>query len=656
MRACRIEQPRRPSCDLRQRASIGTSHRDTACHRLQHGETEPFIERGEDETCGSPVETFELLGRHPPYESDVGGKVEIDNLSAELNFVRRRVAGKHEHRSALVRDQRECFQQLGQVLMRAFCRECKDDGAVVEGVARPYLVGAMRCRGSGCPHSFRHNVDLPAGYAKKPHEVVTRAVRRGNDPVRAAGREWDEHAHRQGAEPEVRLGIDAIDHVMDRHHPSEGAPRGRGAGEAVQEVNTASGCKLRKKLLLTAHPLGATAGKDRNGHGRYEVVPRAFADLRSLAVDECRQPNVRTLLEECRDQLARIRLHPAGLAGDEIHEVQADVHEIHTEMAPSRYGIRLILPAAVADSARNEPLSSDDRPIVTVVTPSYNQGRYVRETIQSVLAQDYPRIEYVVIDGGSSDETLDILQEYGSRFEWVSKPDRGQASAVNEGWRQASGEILGWLNSDDLYLPGAVTTAVTYLMAHPEADAVYGEAYESDEAGTIVGRHPTQPFSLERMAETNTICQPAVFLRRRILERVGELDESLHFSMDYDFWIRLGKVGRFGYVPEYLAMNRLHGQTKTLGRWREAYSEVLPMIHRHFGYVPVSWIYGYAKESATAGERRRGLRLPLLRFTVAAVRAFRRYNRGRQSLRALRWRGAFADARAALRRRRTLRR
>ena len=131
-------------------------------------------------------------------------------------------------------------------------------------------------------------------------------------------------------------------------------------------------------------------------------------------------------------------------------------------------------------------------PLVTVVTPSFNQGRFIRETIESVLSQDYPNLEYMVIDGGSTDDTLSILKSYQDRFAWVSEPDRGQAHAINKGWRCAKGEILAWLNSDDIYQPGAIRTAVEYFIHNQQVGMVYGEAYHVDESGQPIDRYPTE--------------------------------------------------------------------------------------------------------------------------------------------------------------------
>ena len=235
-----------------------------------------------------------------------------------------------------------------------------------------------------------------------------------------------------------------------------------------------------------------------------------------------------------------------------------------------------------------------DAPLVTVVTPSFNQGRFIRDTIESVLTQRYPRIEYLVVDGGSTDDTLAILGSYGDRLVWVSEPDRGQTDAINKGWRRARGTIIAYLNSDDTYLPGAVENAVAGLRAHPEAGAVYGEGYHVDEVGRVIDRYPTEPFDMARLAETCFICQPTVFLRRDIVERLGYLDGSLRYCMDYDLWIRLARVSRFVHLPEYLATTRVHADTKTLARRAPVHEEILRTVHRHFGRVTSQWVYGYA--------------------------------------------------------------
>ena len=233
-------------------------------------------------------------------------------------------------------------------------------------------------------------------------------------------------------------------------------------------------------------------------------------------------------------------------------------------------------------------------PSVTIVTPSYNQGRFIRETIESVLSQDYPRLEHVVVDGGSTDETISILKSYGQQLTWVSEPDRGQAHAINKGWKLARGEILAWLNSDDMYLPGAVSKAVNYLVNHPQVGMVYGEGYHIAESGTVIGRFPTESFIAERLKETCFIFQPAAFMRRSVIEAVGFLNESLSYCMDYDLWIRVSQKYDVGYFPEYLAQVRLHEGCKTVRQRAASYKETVEMLRSHFGYAPPSWVCGYA--------------------------------------------------------------
>jgi len=273
---------------------------------------------------------------------------------------------------------------------------------------------------------------------------------------------------------------------------------------------------------------------------------------------------------------------------------------------------------------------TDDRPLVSVVTPSFNQGRFIRDTIESVLGQGYPRIEYLVMDGGSTDDTVKILQEYDDRLAWVSERDRGQADAINRGWRRARGAVVAYLNSDDTYLPDAVERAVAALQEQPDAAAVYGEGFHVDEAGATIERYPTEPFSAARLEETCFICQPTVFLRREIVERVGYLDESLHYCLDYDLWIRVARAGRFAYTPHYLATTRLHADTKTLGQRVPVHAEIMRMVHRQYGHVPPSWVYAYAH--AVLGERQRHKPWVDAGFIAALIGIsafeFLRFNRG----------------------------
>lgn len=246
--------------------------------------------------------------------------------------------------------------------------------------------------------------------------------------------------------------------------------------------------------------------------------------------------------------------------------------------------------------SRSATSSSDPQPLptVTVVTPSYNQGRFIRETIDSVLSQDYPAIEYMVIDGGSMDDTVSILKSYGSRVSWISELDRGQSEAINKGWKRATGEILAWLNSDDIYLPGAISTAVAYFRSHPDVALVYGDGFHISEEGQALGRFPSEPFSKDRLKETCFIAQPATFVRRSVIEEVGFVEESLRYCMDYDLWIRISKRYRLQYVPIPMASIRLHKDCKTVKDRVSTYAETVRMLKSNYGYAVPGWSCGYA--------------------------------------------------------------
>jgi glycosyltransferase involved in cell wall biosynthesis len=233
-------------------------------------------------------------------------------------------------------------------------------------------------------------------------------------------------------------------------------------------------------------------------------------------------------------------------------------------------------------------------PLVSIVTPSYNQGRFLRRTIESVLGQTYPHIEYHVCDGGSTDESVDVLRSYGDRFAWVSEPDRGQTHAINKGLQQTRGQILAYLNSDDLLLPDTVAKVVRHFQDHPACDLVYGDAHYTDEDDHATGQYDTAPYSWERLLATCCICQPAAFWRRRIAERVGPFDETLHYAMDYEYWLRIDRAGgRIEYLPELLAMSRLHAEAKSLAARRACYQETFRVCLRHGGGVSMEHLRGY---------------------------------------------------------------
>jgi len=204
-------------------------------------------------------------------------------------------------------------------------------------------------------------------------------------------------------------------------------------------------------------------------------------------------------------------------------------------------------------------------PLVSIVTPSFNKGQYIEETIQSVLSQDYPCIEYIVIDGGSTDGTRAILEKYTGRIQWVSEPDKGQSDAINKGWRRAKGDIIAYLNADDTYTPGSVRTAVEFLSDHPEAGMVYGDGILTDGTGRVLSTHRAGEFSLRELVYCrDTILQPAVFLRREVFDTIGGIDDALHLAMDLDYWIRTGLHFPIVYIPQPLATAKVYGEAKSV--------------------------------------------------------------------------------------------
>lgn len=208
-----------------------------------------------------------------------------------------------------------------------------------------------------------------------------------------------------------------------------------------------------------------------------------------------------------------------------------------------------------------------DLPRISIVTPSYNQSDYIEDTLLSVLRQDYPHIEYIVMDGGSTDGSQDIIQRYNDRLAfWTSEPDRGQAEAINKGLQRATGEIVAWLNSDDLYMAGAIRGAVEALRAHPEAGMVYADGYMVDAAGYLLDPHRYGDYDVLDLLCFDVILQPTVFMRRSALESVGYLGEDYHLVLDHDLWIRIANRFPIVHVSSFWAVERTHVDAKTIAQ------------------------------------------------------------------------------------------
>lgn len=237
-------------------------------------------------------------------------------------------------------------------------------------------------------------------------------------------------------------------------------------------------------------------------------------------------------------------------------------------------------------------------PIVSIVTPSFNQAAFIERTIHSVLSQNYPNLEYIVVDGGSTDGTLEILKKYEGRLRWISEKDNGQSNAINKGFRMAKGEILGWLNSDDIYLRGALDRIARHFAAHDETMMVYGEGYIIDEKDRVKCRFPfTEPkFDLGKLIyHGDYILQQSTFFRRGIFDHIGMIDESLHYGMDWDLFIRIGKRFRVDYIPEFMGCIREHNLAKTSVGGKRRFGELVQIIRKHgiLRYPPSYWNYAW---------------------------------------------------------------
>jgi glycosyltransferase involved in cell wall biosynthesis len=209
-----------------------------------------------------------------------------------------------------------------------------------------------------------------------------------------------------------------------------------------------------------------------------------------------------------------------------------------------------------------------DFPHVSIITPSYNQAAFLEETILSVLSQDYPAIEYWVIDGGSSDGSLEIIRKYKDRFAgWVSEPDQGQADAINKGFSRTTGEIVAWINSDDIYRPQAVRHAVDIFQQYPEVGLVYSDVDSIDSSGEVFNRMTYDQWQLPDLMMFNILGQASVFFRRSVLEQAGYLDPNYHYMLDHHLWLRMALITKLKYANgQVWAAARMHSGAKNIAQ------------------------------------------------------------------------------------------
>jgi len=208
--------------------------------------------------------------------------------------------------------------------------------------------------------------------------------------------------------------------------------------------------------------------------------------------------------------------------------------------------------------------------LVSIITPSFNQAAYLEQTIRSVLEQDYLHIEYLVVDGASTDASVDIIRKYESKLAWwVSEKDAGQADAINKGFARATGDVIAWLNSDDYYLAGAVSAAVKIFEEHPEVVLVYGNMLAVDEHGKTFNALNYKQLTLEDLLCFQIIGQPAVFMRRTALQKAGKLDPAYHFMLDHHLWIRVAQLGKILHVNQTWSAARYHAEAKNVAKAAE---------------------------------------------------------------------------------------
>jgi len=222
---------------------------------------------------------------------------------------------------------------------------------------------------------------------------------------------------------------------------------------------------------------------------------------------------------------------------------------------------------------------------VTIITPSYNQSDFLEATIQSVLDQTYPNIEYFIIDGGSTDGSVDLIRNYQDKLSgWISEPDKGQTDAINKGFSMATGDIIAWLNSDDTYYPHAVQEAAAFLDEHPDVGMVYGDANFIDSQGRVIGRFPAAQTSLRQLRRGYVhIPQQAAFFKKSLWNQVAPLDPEFFFAMDYDLWVRLAQITDIVHVEKTWANFRLHSDAKTISADDRCWPEMLKVHFRDGG-------------------------------------------------------------------------
>ena len=224
-------------------------------------------------------------------------------------------------------------------------------------------------------------------------------------------------------------------------------------------------------------------------------------------------------------------------------------------------------------------------PKISIVTPSYNQAKFIEETIRSVLLQGYPNLEYIIIDGGSTDNSSEIIRKYEPWLSyWVSEPDSGQSEAINKGWRRSKGDILAWLNSDDTYEIDALQKVANFLSEKNDIGMVFGDCNLIDEKGRFIKKAPAKDFDLKALVCNEWfIPQQSTFIRHEVFKEVGKLNENLHLVMDWDLWVRIAlKDVKIYYLPQTLANFRIYDAIKTFSQTELSAEEKIKVLDNIF--------------------------------------------------------------------------
>ena len=300
-------------------------------------------------------------------------------------------------------------------------------------------------------------------------------------------------------------------------------------------------------------------------------------------MDDEFQKQIRDRLDEMTDRLALLERNQEFLANAHRRGIFRK-----SLLRPPMWTFEQHPPRPLDMSAVPPPPSLPcDMPRIAIVTPSFNQARYLGATIDSVLGQNYPNLHYHVQDGASVDGTLELLQGRGDRVSWRSEPDQGQSHAINIGFADVDCDIMAYLNSDDMLLPGTLAYVANFFLARPEIDIVYGHRVFIDREGLEVGRAVLPAHHDKTLRYADYVPQETMFWRRRVWQAMGRLDQNFHYALDWEFILRAQAAGfRFQRLPRFLACFRVHDEQKTAATYAVGVKEMLVLRRRYLGFSP----------------------------------------------------------------------